>query len=258
MSQHWFRDFIIAVLTHRFVKLVGSIVALFLAFGLMLDWVIMPIYTKHGEAVEVPNVVSMRYEEAKSTLEAEGFEVIRSTEQRFDEKSPVGYVLEQIPRPHAGVKSGRRIYLVVSQGGRLVQMPQLVERSQRDAQLMLRKFNLTLGRVDSAFTDKPSGVVAYQSVPVNAQIGVGTVVNITVSRGINAADATVPSVAGLTYSSAAELIRQSGLVIGQITYKEVEQLLPETVISQSLEANTIVRRGSKIDLELSTLPQTQP
>jgi serine/threonine-protein kinase len=257
MSQHWVRDFIIAVLTNRFVKLLGSVVALFLAFALMMDWIIMPVYTKHGEAVEVPNIVSMRYEEAKSALEADGFEIIKSDE-RFDEKAPVGYVVEQNPRPHASVKSGRRIYVVVSQGGRQIEMPQLVDRSRRDAELMLKKYNLILGRVDSTLTDKPLGVVAYQSVPVKAKIGVGTVVNITVSMGVETSDATVPSVAGLTYDNAAQLIRHAGLVIGQITYKELEQLLPETVISQSLEANTIVRRGSKINLELSTLPQSQP
>jgi len=257
MRQYWWRDVIVAVLTNRFVKLIGSVVALFLAFALMLDWIIMPIYTKHSEGVEVPNVVSMRYEEAKSALEAEGFEIIKSDE-RFDEKYPVGYVVEQIPRPHASVKSGRRIYVVVSQGGRQVEMPLLVDRSQRDAELMLAKNNLRLGRIDSAFTDRPLGVVAYQSVPVRAKIGMGTVVNITVSLGIEASDATVPSVAGLTYDDAVQLIRQAGMVIGQITYREVERLLPETVISQSLEANTIVKRGSKIDLELSTLPQSQP
>jgi len=255
MNQQWWRDLIIAILSNRYVKLIGSIMALFLAFGLMLDWMILPIYTKHGEAVEVPNVVSMRYEEAKSILEAEGFEIIKSSE-RIDEKSPVGYVVEQNPRPHASVKSGRRIYVVVSQGGRQVEMPQLVDRSRRDAELMLARYNLKLGRVDSAFSDRPLGVIAYQSVPVKAQIGVGTVVNITVSRGLEPSDATVPSVAGLTYDQAVQLIRQAGLVIGQITFREMEQLLPETVITQSLEANTPVKRGTKIDLELSALPSS--
>jgi serine/threonine-protein kinase len=253
MNLPWWRTAIIAILSNRFVKLLGSIMALFLAVGLMMDWIIMPIYTKHGEAVEVPNVVSMRYEDAKSTLEANGFAIIKSDE-RVDEKYPVGYVLEQNPRPHASVKSGRRIYVVVSQGRRQIEMPQLVDRSQRDAELTLARYNLKLGRVDSAFTDRPLGVVAHQSVPVNAKIGMGTVVNITVSLGLDASDATVPLVAGLTYDNAVQLIRQAGLVVGQITFKEVEQLLPETVISQSLEANTIVKRGARIDLELSTLP----
>jgi serine/threonine-protein kinase len=253
MNHQWWRDLIIAILSNRYVKLAGSIIALFLTFGLVLDWMIMPIYTKHGEAVEVPNVVSMRYEEAKSKLEDEGFEIIKSGE-RIDEAAPVGYVIEQNPRPHAGVKSGRRIYVVVSQGGRQVEMPQLVDRSRRDAELMLAKYNLKLGRVDSAFSARPLGVIAYQSVPVKARVGVGTVVNITVSLGLEPSDATVPDISGLTYDEAVQLIRQAGLIVGQITFKEVEELLPETVISQSLEANTQAKRGSKIDLELSSLP----
>ncbi len=253
MRQSRFRDFIIAILANRIVKLIGSLVALFLAFGLMMDWIVMPLYTKHGEAVEVPNVTSMRYEEAKRMLEAQGFAIVQADE-RFDEKHPIGYVLEQNPRPRTSVKSGRRIYVVTSRGGRRVIMPQLVDRSERDARLLLEKYNLQLGRVDSAYSDRPKGVVAEQSVPVSADVGTGTVVNITISLGEEPSDAVVPSVAGLTYDDARQLILHAGLGVGQITYKEVEKLLPETVISQSLEANRVVKRGSKIDLEVSTLP----
>jgi serine/threonine-protein kinase len=256
MNKSWWRDFIILVLANRFIKLTGSVVALFLAFALMLDWVIMPIYTKHGEAIEVPNVVSMRYEEAKSTLEAEGFEIKKDGE-RVDDKYPVGHVIEQNPRPYASAKSGRRIYVIVSQGGRRVVMPQLVGLTLRNAELSLAKYNLKLGKIDSAHSTDPMlayGQVLHQSVPLKANIGMGTVVNLTISLGFAPSDATVPSVAGLTYDQAVQLIRQAGLVVGQITFKEVEQLLPETVISQSLEENAIVKRGTKIDLELSQLP----
>src|SRR5574341_752251 len=148
MERFQWRAFIIAILTYRYVKLIGSIFALFLVLGLMWDWIVMPIYTKHGEAVEVPNVTSMRYEEAKRSLESQGFAIIQADE-RFDEKYPVGYVLEQNPRPHSNVKSGRRIYVVVSRGGRRVTMPQLIDHSQREAELLLAKFNLKLGRIDS-------------------------------------------------------------------------------------------------------------
>lgn len=264
MSQPWFRNFIIAVLSNRFIKLVGGIIALFLAFGLLVDWVFMPIYTRHGQALEVPNVVAKRYEEAKSTLEGEGFEVIK--QERIDAKYQAGYVVEQIPRPHASVKGGRPIYIVVSQGARKVPMPKLVEGSVRDAQLSLARYNLVLGRVDSAYSTEPLGVVIAQSVPYFSrtasgkdslvQVGIGTVVNITVSLGDASTDVTVPSVAGLTYDAARELIAKAGLIVGQITFKEIDSLLPETVINQSLEANTLVRRGSKIDLEVSQLPSS--
>jgi serine/threonine-protein kinase len=243
MERFQWRDFIIAILTYRYVKLIGSIFALFLVLGLMWDWIVMPIYTKHGEAVEVPNVTSMRYEEAKRSLESKGFAIIQADE-RFDEKYPVGYVLEQ-NRPAFNVKAAAH-YVVVSRARR-VTMPQLIDHSQREAELLLAKFNLKLGRIDSAFSDKPPGVVAEQSVPANADVGVGTTVHITISKGVESSDAIVPSIAGLTFDNAKQLLQQAGLTLGQITYKEVEKLLPETVISQSLEANLMVKRGTKID-----------
>jgi serine/threonine-protein kinase len=253
MERFQWRAFIIAILTNRYLKLIVSIGALFFVLALIWDWIIMPVYTKHGEAVEVPNVTSMRYEEAKRSLESQGFAIIQADE-RFDEKHPVGYVLEQNPRPHSNVKSGRRIYVVVSRGGRRVTMPQLIDHSQREAELLLAKHNLKLGRIDSTYSDKPPGVVAEQSVPTNADVGVGTTVHLTISKGVESSDAIVPSIAGLTFDNAKQLLQQAGLALGQITYKEIENLLPETVVSQSLEANVMVKRGTKIDLELSTLP----
>jgi serine/threonine-protein kinase len=256
MIWHTFRDIIIAILTNRAVKLLIIIIALFLALGLAIDWIVMPIYTKHGEAVEVPNVISMRYEEAKRRLEAEGFAIIQSDE-RFDEKYPIGYVVEQNPRPNANVKGGRRIYVVVSRGGRRVLMPQLVERSQRDAVLLLEKNNLKLGEINYDYSNEyPEGVIIDQSVPANAEVGVGTVVNITICSGKEPSEFTVPFVEGRTFDDAVRLIHQAGLSVGQITYKIVEDLLPETVISQSLEANIVVEKGTKIDLELSALPSS--
>lgn len=254
MVRDKLRSLIITILTNRGVKLLVGLAALFLALALVLDWMVMPIYTKHGEAVEVPNVTSMRYEEAKRTLEADGFAIIQSDE-RFDEKYPIGYVVEQNPRPHARVKSGRRIYIVVSRGGRRVIMPQLVDRSQRDAELLLAKNNLGVGQLNYDYSsEQPEGVIIAQSVPANAEVGVGTAVNITISMGKEPSVFTVPFVEGRTFNDAVRLIRQSGLTVGQITYKVVENLLPETVISQSLEPDLVVEKGTKLDLELSILP----
>jgi serine/threonine-protein kinase len=250
------RHFIIALLTHRSVKLVGSIAALFLALALTMDWVIMPIYTKHGEGIEVPNITSLRYEDAKRTLEENGFKIIQS-EERYDSHYPMGYVLEQIPRPHVKVKSGRRIYVVVSRGGRRVMMPQLVDRSQRDAELLLAKNNLVLGQVNYEFSNlQPEGVIITQSVPANADIGEGTSVDITISSGKEPSQFIVPLVEGRIFDDAVRMIRQAGLAVGQITYTEVEDLLPETVIHQFTEAGTVVEKGTKIDLEVSKVPSS--
>ena len=254
MTLDQIRDLLIKVLSNRGVKLIGAVVALFVALALVLDWIVMPVYTKHGEAVEVPNVLSMRYEEAKNALEADGFSIIKSDE-RFDEKYPIGYVVEQNPRPNAKVKSGRRIYVVVSRGGRRVFMPSLVDRSQRDAELLLAKNSLMLGQINYEHSnEQPEGVIVAQSVPPNAEVGVGAVVDITLSLGKEPTVFTVPFVEGRTFNDAVRLIRQAGLNVGQITYKVVEDLLPETVISQSLEPNLVVEKGAKLDLELSVLP----
>lgn len=224
-------------------------------FALLLaDWIIMPIYTKHGDAVEVPNVTTMRWEDAKARLEGDGFSVV-AVEERFNSQYPSGYVIEQTPRPSAKVKSGRRIYMVVSRGERRIEVPLLIERSERDAQLLLNRFGLVLGDVDYEYsTFYPEGTISAQSLPAGAEVPQGTRVNITVSAGALPNDFVVPSVDGRPFDDAAKMIRKAGLVVGSVRYEDVNDLLPETVIRQSLEAGTKVEKGTKVDLVVSRLP----
>ena len=81
-----------------------------------------------------------------------------------------------------------------------------------------------------------------------------TKINITLSVGPEPEAFVVPQLEGRTLQDAVLKIQQAGLRLGQLTYTIVPDLLPETVIRQSLQANTIVEKGATIDLELSSLP----
>ena len=254
MNAQTFRAWLLAALGNRYLKLAGLLVAVMLSLGLIFDWIVMPLYTSHGEELEMPNVTKMRYEDAKQALEAEGF-VIVNDEERFSDQFPSGYIIEQNPPPHALVKSGRQVYVVVSRGKKRVLMPNLVERSQRDAELMLARNRLTLGEVTYDYSNiHPAGVVIEQSVPHNVEITNNTRVNLVISSGPEPAQFVVPAVEGRTFSDAMRLLQEAGLTVGQITYTIMPDLLPETVIRQSLEPNTVVEKGTAVDLELSALP----
>ncbi len=249
----WRRS-LIAALNNRFFRLAAGLFALALAFILLMDWIVMPLYTRHGQEVEIPNITRMRYEDAKATLENAGFAIIKE-EERFSDELPFGYVLEQSPAPQAKVKYGRRVHVVTSRGEKRIPVPDLVGRSQREAELLLNQARLALGSVSYDYSSiHPEGVISWQSVPPRAEVAVNTKVNITLSVGPEPEAFVVPQLEGRTLQDAVLKIQQAGLRLGQLTYTIVPDLLPETVIRQSLQANTIVEKGAAIDLELSSLP----
>ncbi len=248
------RRFLIGVMNNRFLRLLGSVIAVLLALGLAMDWIFMPLYTRHGQEVEIPDITKMRYEDAKSALENAGFAIVKE-EERFSDEFPFGIVLEQSPAPFAKVKYGRRVHVVTSRGEKRIQVPDLIGRSQREAELLLNQARLVLGAVGYDYSNiHPEGAVSWQSVPPRAEVALNTKVNITLSVGAEPEVFVVPELEGRTLTDALLKIKQAGLRIGQLTYTIVPDLLPETVIRQSLPSNTNVIKGATIDLEISTLP----
>ncbi len=115
----------------------GVIVLLSLSvFTLMFDKVIMPWYVRSDAVQTVPDVVGMKLEEASEYLSNTGFNPHKADE-RFDQRYPQGTVVVQNPPPDAIVKPGRRVYLIVSSGEQLVEVPSVRWRSVREARFTL-------------------------------------------------------------------------------------------------------------------------
>ncbi len=266
MNRERIQEILTTIYYHRFFRHAATFAGICLALLLLRDWIVMPIYTKHGEAIEVPNVTTMKLDDAVAKLKEFEFEAVTS-EERFSSQYPSGFVLEQTPRAAAQVKSGRRVYLVVSRGERRVNVPSLIDRSERDAQLILARADLVLGEVNYEYSANnpdgtiahPEGTIMYQSLAENTTVPPGTRIGIVVSAGSMPNEFIVPSMDGKPFDDAAKMLRKAGLSIGSVRYEDVEDLLPETVIRQGLEAGTRVEKGAKVDLVVSRLPSsTQP
>lgn len=248
------RRFLLALSHHQLMRIAALLALLVLAGILIMDWIVMPLYTRHGDEVEMPNITSMRFEEAMRPVQEAGFVLVKD-EERYSAEHPHGFVIEQSPAPHARVKPGRRVYVVVSRGEKRVLMPNLVERSQRDAELILRNHRLELGAVEQDFSNlHPPGVVIRQSVPPGAEVTTNTRVNLTLSIGGEPSQFVVPDLQGRIFNDALKRIKEAGLRVGQITYTVAPDLLPDTVIRQMPSPNSVVEKDSAVDLELSTLP----
>ncbi|MCR4438368.1 MAG: PASTA domain-containing protein [bacterium] len=230
---------------------IGGLVLLYL----VCDNVLMPLYTRHGQDVYVPEVVGLTYAGAQMRLSQQGFQIVKAGEQ-FDSEHEPGIVLSQNPEPGAPAKRGRRVYVIVSKGERFVTMPKLVGRSERSAALDLSAQGLVLRNIEYVFSPEYlSDVVCEQSIPKGQMVKQGTEVDIAVSLGPAPDQFVVPQLIGKSLAEATKVIQRAGLTLGAVRYQISDKLLPETIIDQSPAAGTAAVAGQTVDLVVSRLPE---
>jgi serine/threonine-protein kinase len=205
----------------------------------------------------VPDVTAKRFETAKETLEMLGLRVVKGGEN-YDSQLPFGYVVDQNPRANRKVKSGRRIYLIVSRGEREIEVPNLVGLSETNAEETLKSLGLRLGEREYEYVPyEPAEVVIFQSKEPKSLVKAGSTIDITVSLGQAQKNVIVPSVLGKTLDAAKREIQKAGLTMGKVRYKVHNDFLPNTVIDQSISDGQKVSRGEIIDLVVTTVTNTE-
>jgi beta-lactam-binding protein with PASTA domain len=231
----------------------GVFVGGLLVLALLFDFVIMPLTVKEGAETRVPDVVNLSMRAAEAKLGEVGLETIEGDEE-FDSDRPKGTVISQRPEGGATVKKGRRVFLTISKGSASATVPQLEGFSLREARFLLEKEGLQPGGILWMTQEsRPDGVI-LGSIP-----GEGTVmklnasVELIVNRKETDIMVSVPEFVGLDLEEARILAEENYLLIGDLDLEVNNELLPETVIDQSIEAGDLVRKWSVVDLTVSVL-----
>ncbi|NOX90611.1 MAG: PASTA domain-containing protein [Calditrichaeota bacterium] len=241
------------VFSLRITKYILGLLA-FILIVLLFDKVIMPWYVRLGEEYELPDVVSMRFEEAKDSLEHAGFRVMIS-DSVYDQNYPPGTVIEQMPPAYSKVKEGRHVYLRVSIGEKPIIMPNLFFKSPREAELILKSNGLELGAMYYEYSDLAlENVVIGQSYPQGQLVKRGTKIDLTISLGPFPKQKVVPGLVGKSLDVAKRQLQLLGVKTIRIEYEYRDNILPETVISQSVKAGTPIENVKEIKLVVSQLP----
>lgn len=251
-----FKEILSKIFTPKRIFFLGFLFTLFLGLVILLDQKVLPWYTRHGEALAVPNVLAKRFETAKEILEMHGLRVVKGGE-KYDSQLPFGYVVDQDPRANRKVKSGRRVYLILSLGEKEIEVPNLIGLSETNAEETLKSLGLRLGeRYYEYVPNEPPEVVTAQSKAPKSLVPVGATIDISVSLGQVQQNVIVPSVLGKTLDAAKREIRKAGLTVGEIRYKVLDDFLPNTVINQSIIEGQEVTRGETIDLVVTTVTKS--
>jgi len=216
-------------------------------FLLILDFLLLPWYVSSPET-KVPKVVGMKEADAVSVLKDADFEPIIS-DTTFDEKIPRGSVILQKPAAGDVVKKGRRVYIFISSGEPVVNVPMLKGKTIRDAKLSLDRVGLKLGNVSSVPSNNPKDLIFDQQYAIGTPLKKGDAVGLTISSGvIEEGEITVPDLIGKGLADAQKVLSDSTLKLGKINYQKSFSLLPNTILDQYPSKGNKVHKGTAVDL----------
>lgn len=243
-----------ALSLHKIRNYAVIVVSIFLLY-LFMDFAAMPLYTRQYQSIRVPDVAQQNVEDAEIVLKKAGLKAIRA-EEKFDEFYPPNFVIFQNPAAGQPVKKGRRVYLTVSKGTHVFEMAKLVGLSERDARFILSQEGLHIGQIDYRADEfYPDGVVCAQSIEIGQEVAMGTTVDLTVSIGVEPTEFIVPNLIGKSLAEASLALLKAGLIPGRVDKQKTDELLPNTVISQSLEAGMNVSKGDPVNIVISELDE---
>lgn len=226
-----------------------STVILFLI--IIFDQVIMPVYTRHGDAFILPDVTLMDKKEAIKKLESINvFPVLKDS--IFDENIERGKVVQQTPLPFSKVKEDRKIYLVISQGAQIKLMPDFRGLTIREVRLQLQDLALQEGNIKyKENSEYPEGVVFQQLPEPGNSFSPGSSINFHVSLGEGAHNKRLPKLVGLSLMEAKKKLNVLKILNIKIESEKNESLLPGTVTKQSPAKGTPVLEINEVVITIS-------
>lgn len=113
---------------------------------LLLNW--LTFTTNHGQEIIVPDLSKMTVDEASGKLSALDLDYVVLDTMEYNKEFPKFSIVLQDPAPNSKVKEGRKIYVKVNAGDYPeVTLPDLIEKTYRQAEPTLRGLGLEIGKI---------------------------------------------------------------------------------------------------------------
>lgn len=231
-------------------------VILFGVFLFSLGWL-----TDHGKAATVPSLTGKSLEEVKRILDSADFEW-EIQDSIYVDAIPPMQVVKQFPDADEVVKANRTVFLIIrSVEPPLVEMPNLIGYSFRNAEVVLRTMDLKVGdtlfRPDFARNAVLEQRLNGQLISPGTKIKKGSLITLVLGDGIGDQPIPVPMLVGLNYETAKALLDSAGIALGAIVLDPtVQDTLSAWIYRQSptpLDEDSqpfLIRPGQLIDIWL--------
>lgn len=208
------------IITNRpfWANLLIAIVLVLLLFFIFLKS--LNYFTHHGSYLKVPDVNNKNIKEATDLLNKQGFEVLVQDSVYYDTLAPLT-VVKQFPEPDASVKVNRTVYLTVNRAvPPIIEMPNLIGMSFRNAELELKSRGLKLGdttyKPDIAKNAVLDQLLNNSTIRPGTKITMGNTISLILGAGVGSEDMPVPDLFAMNYEEASTLLDANKIMLGSI------------------------------------------
>lgn len=224
------------------VNILAGFVVLVLLLLLFLGS--LDIITHHGKTMKIPAVIGQSVDQARKTLESQGFEIVIQDSIYTDTIPPL-QVIKQFPEADNLVKVNRTVYLTINRAvAPEVDMPNLLSMTSRNAIMVLQRYGLKLGdtvyRPDFARNSVLDQEYKGESIKPGTKIQQGSEITLVLGNGVGI-EFIVPDLFGLTYQEARAALSQSGLIVGSV--------IPDGDVQDTLHAFVYRQNPDRFDYE---------
>ena len=180
------------------------------------------IYTRHGQALSVPNLKGMSLEEADSVLAARDLHM-HIVDSVFNMNATRGSVTDQNPRAEFKVKEGRTIFITINAfNPEIIPMPNVEGVSLRQARAILETAGLKVGKLtyipDIAINNVLKQKYRGNVIEEGDSVARGSEIDLVLGRGLSNEKTAAPELVGLLFSEARQRITDRYLNLGAVIY----------------------------------------
>lgn len=199
--------------------------------------------------VETPNLIGQVYEDVINDPQYSDIKIEQKNTE-YSDKYEAGYIIDQETKAGIKIKKGATLYVTVSTGLNMTDVPDVTNLSLVEATDMIKKKGLKVeNQVNQFDPTVAKGCVIKTNPAAGTQVKANTGVTVYVSMGEDEQPIVVPKLLGMTVSQA-----QTTLTNLKLKYevKEVGSSEPKgTVLSQSVPEGSTVPEASLVVIEVS-------
>lgn len=242
----------------RQLAILIAVVVLFV----VLTFVALRVYTRHGQNVSVPELRRLSLTEVKKICDERGlkFEISDSV---YSSNAAPGTVIDQTPPATFKVKKERTIFLTIkAYSVEQVAMPRLIDLSIKSAQAQLATVGLGVGKISYKPDIARDAVIEQmfngKPIPAGTRVAKGSLIDLVLGKGEDEGitKTVVPDLKSYSLYTAGLVAAQNslniGAKIGDGTVKTQADSLSAVIYKQSPAKGRMVLPGSEIDVWITT------
>jgi beta-lactam-binding protein with PASTA domain len=266
----WIMNFLRFLFSRVFLKHFSIAIGIIFVFSCAI-FLFLRIFTRHGQALSVPDLKGLSIEQADSVLTERNLRM-QIVDSVYNINAERGSIIEQNPRPEFKVKENRTIFLTINAfNPEIIPMPNVVGVSLRQAGAIIQTAGLKIGRltyvpdiaVNNVLQQKYRGNVIEEG----DSIVKGSEVDLVLGRGLSNERTAAPDLVGMLFEDAKLRITNRYLNLGAVIYDQSFETADDSAAAfvwkqrpvYDEEDEILINLGSSVDVWITVdstkLPQ---